>query len=32
MKEKELLIYQWKNWEIILKEDIKNDTIWTNLN
>ena len=26
------LIYQWKNWEILLKEDIKNDTIWANLN
>ena len=24
----ELLIYQGKNWEIILKEDSKNETIW----
>ena len=29
---KELLIYQWKNWEIILKEDNENETIWANLN
>ena len=28
----EILIYQWKNWEILLKEDINNDTIWANLN
>lgn len=27
----ELLIFQWKNWEIILKEDVKNETIWANL-
>ena len=32
MKNNELLIYQWKNWEIILKEDSKNETIWANLN
>lgn len=23
----ELLIFQWENWEIILKEDIKSETI-----
>lgn len=28
---KELLIFQWKNWEIILKEDVKNETIWASL-
>jgi len=28
MQNKELLIYQWKNWEIILKEDSQNETIW----
>ena len=28
MKNNELLIYQGKNWEIILKEDSKNETIW----
>ncbi len=28
MINKELLIYQGKNWEIILKEDSKNETIW----
>ncbi len=28
MTNKELLIYQGKNWEIILKEDSKNETIW----
>ena len=28
MRNKELLIYQGKNWEIILKEDSKNETIW----
>ena len=27
----ELLIFQWKNWEILLKEDIKNETIWASL-
>lgn len=27
----ELLIFQWKNWEIILKEDVKNETVWANL-
>ncbi len=26
----EILIYQWKNWEIILKEDTENDTIRAN--
>lgn len=31
-KNNELLIFQWKNWEIILKEDVKNETIWANLN
>ena len=30
MTNKELLIYQGKNWEIILKEDSKNETIWAN--
>ncbi len=30
-KADELLIFQWKNWEIILKEDIQNETIWANL-
>ena len=30
MNNKELLIYQGKNGEIILKEDVKNDTIWAN--
>jgi len=30
-KENELLIFQWKNWEIILKEDIQNETIWASL-
>ena len=28
MTNKELLIYQGKDWEIILKEDSKNETIW----
>jgi len=28
--EKDILIYQWKNWEILLKEDTKNDTILAN--
>ncbi len=28
MINKELLIYQWENGEIILKEDAKNETIW----
>ena len=28
----ELAIFQWKNWEIILKEDFKNETLWLNLN
>jgi len=32
MTKEELLIYQWKNWEIILKEDANNETIWANLN
>ena len=31
MKNNELLIYQGKNWKIILKEDSKNETIWANL-
>jgi len=31
MQNKELLIYQWKNWEIILKNDSENETIWGNL-
>lgn len=31
MKNKnELLIYQWKNGEILLKEDVKSETIWAN--
>jgi len=30
MTKNELLIYQGKNWEIILKEDSKNETIWAN--
>ena len=30
MTNNELLIYQWKNWEIILKEDSRNETIWAN--
>ena len=30
-KKDELLIFQWKDWEIILKEDIQNETIWANL-
>ena len=32
MTKNELLIYQGKNGEIILKEYIENDTIWANLN
>ncbi len=32
MIDKELLIYQAKDWEIVLKEDSKNETIWANLN
>lgn len=28
----EILIYQWKNWEILLKKDLQNETIWANLN
>lgn len=27
----ELLIFQWENWEILLKEDVKNETVWANL-
>ena len=27
-KQSKLLIFQWKNWEIILKNDLKNETIW----
>lgn len=30
--EKEWLVYQWKNGEILLREDAKQDTIWANLN
>lgn len=30
-KEDKLLIFQWKNWEILLKEDVKNETIWASL-
>ena len=32
MNKKELLVYQGKNGEIILKGDKNNDTIWANLN
>ena len=28
--QKELLVYQGKNGEIILKQDAENDTIWAN--
>ncbi len=31
-KIEELLIYQWENWEICLKNDTNNETIWANLN
>jgi hypothetical protein len=30
--DKELLIYQGKNGEILLREDGNNETIWENLN
>ena len=30
LKLAEGLIYQWDNWEIILKNDVKNETIWAN--
>lgn len=28
--ENNVVIYQWDNWEIFLKEDFKNDTVWAN--
>jgi hypothetical protein len=31
LKAVDLLIYQWDNWEIILKNDIKNETIFASL-